>query len=243
MVALPLNWILFLTMSKCRITKEPSCKHLNLYKKSYKGGGTKDRHFAIFQDALRWTRAKKALYPRCDRHLTAALVFSDITFVDYDSKVGPLYSDPVVKEYVETNKVYDADPHYKFYCYNVNNKMPQIDKDYDLLISLSAGIISEPCTKYIPTPDGYLLVNGAHSDARMAYVSNNWELAAYWDDETSAFTEEDLDCCFQVVQAKSKETKPITKEQARESVAIGTVRKRSFKLLFEPMFFLFKRKL
>jgi len=244
MVVSPLiihTWTLLLAMSKRKIAKEPSSKHLSLYKKSYKGGGTKDRHFAIFQHVLRITRATKVLYPGCHRHLTAALIFSDVTFVDYDSKVEPLYSDPVAKEYVQANKVYDQDSNYQFYCYNVNNKMPKIEKNYDLLISLSAGAIAEPCANFIRPDDGYLLVNDAHSDARTAFVSDMWNLVAYWDDDTNQFTSENLDRCFQVIQ-KSKETKSITKEQVQESIEVGTVRKRSFKLLFEPMFFLFQKK-
>lgn len=246
MIALsPPIWVMLLTMAKRKISNEPTSKHLGLYKKSYKGGGTKDRHLEIFRQALRLTRAENVLYPGCHRHLTPALVFSDVTFVDCDSKVAPLYSDPAAKKYVETNKEYDAEPNYKFHCYNANGKMPKIENDsYDLLISLSAGAIAQPCARYVkPDGNGYLLVNDAHSDARSAFVDSNiWKLVAYWDDETNCYATNDLDRCFQVIQAKSEETKPITKEQVQESIAVGTVRKRSFKLLFEPMFFLFQRK-
>ena len=62
---------------------------------------------------------------------TAALLYSDISFVDFDSKVELLYSDPLVKEYVETNKVYDADPHYKFYCNLCDNHSRTIDSTMD----------------------------------------------------------------------------------------------------------------
>ena len=294
----PLSFSLLLAMSKRNwlSTKERSApstsKQLNLYKKSYQGGATHDMHLAVFQEALRWivcdraTAASsgnsnnnngpiKVLYPGCHRHLTAALVFADITFVDYDSKVAPLYSDPVAREYVETHKLYDMDdPHYQFYCYNVNigNKiMPKIHRnEYDLLISLSAGAMVGPCTPYVKSNNnnnGYLLVNDAHSDARTAFVSDNkWQLLAYWDVDSNQFTTDRLDQCFQVVidnddnnkkekkllfelqqQARTAKndvvnTKPITKEQVQESIAVGTVRKRSFRLLFEPMFFLFRKK-
>jgi hypothetical protein len=119
--------------------------------------------------------------------------------------------------------------------------MPKLDHDYDLLISLSAGAIAEPCSKYI-SRRGYLLVNDSHSDARTAFVSGDWQLLAYWDAEKESFTTDDLKRCFQVIQPKSKETVPLTKEQALESIMVGTVSKRSFKLVMEPMFFLFQKK-
>ena len=228
-------------MSKRKLCQTSSSKHLNLYKKSYKGGASKDVHFHVFQGARRLTNASRVLYPGCHRHLTTSLVFPDVTYIDFDKKVAPLYSDKVAREYVEANKLYDNDAQYRFYNYNVNNKMPKVGNDYDLLISLSAGVIAEPCTWHV-AENGYLLVNDSHSDARMAFVSGEWQLMAYWDDDANKFITDGLDKCFQVIQKGSEETKSITKEQAQESVAIGSRSKRSFKLLIEPMFFLFRKR-
>lgn len=91
MVALFLPLTLLLTMSKRKISQKQSSKHLNLYTKSYKGGGKKDVHLNVFQDARRLTGAIRVLYPGCHRHLTANLVFPDVTFIDCDNKVAPLY--------------------------------------------------------------------------------------------------------------------------------------------------------
>jgi hypothetical protein len=273
------TWTFLLAMSKRKLsTSGPysSQKQLNLYEKSYKGGSAKDLHLAVFQDAFRWivesadtasaaattgnSSTLKVLYPGCHRHLTAALVFANITFVDCDSKVASLFSDPASLEYVETHKLYNEDPRYQFYCYNVNENMPKIHpNEYDLLISLSSGTMVEPCTTYVKSGKhngGYLLVNDAHSDARSAFVSNKWQLLAYWDDDSRQFRTDRLEQCFQVIakDAKSSKkrlssqtenvvnTKPISKEQVQESIAVGTIRKRSFRLLYEPMFFLFRRK-
>jgi len=242
MGAVSLHLLFLLTMSKRKLSQNLSSKHLNLYKKSYKGGGIKDLHFGVFQDSLRLTSPTRVLYPGCHRHLTAALVFDNVTFIDCDRKVAPLYSDPVAREYVETNKAYEQDAQYRFYCHDVNNNMPEIKKQkHDLLISLSAGAIVKPCSQYI-SQGGYLLVNDSHNDARTAFVSGDWQLMAYWDDNKDVFSTDDLDRCFQVIQKQSKNTTPITKEQVEESVAVGTVSKRSFKPLTEPMFFLFQKK-
>jgi len=252
---------LLLTMSKRKLastTTPPSSKHLNLYKKSYKGGGAKDRHLAVFEEVRRrvaaagadgaaatttTTTTARVLYPGCHRHLTAALVFPDVTFVDCDPKVGPLYADDdrAAREFVQANKLYGQDAQYRFHCYDVNQRMPKIRNDYDLLISLSAGAVAGPCRKYV-AKGGYLLVNDSHSDARAAFVSGDWELLAYWDDANRTFTTDNLDRCFQVIEKQSSSSQAISAEQVRESVAIGSVSKRSFRLLMEPMFFLFQKK-
>jgi hypothetical protein len=241
MVALSLPYALVLTMSKRKFSQTASSKHLNLYKKSYKGGGSKDFHLDVFQDAHRLTNASRVLYPGCHRHLTASLVFPDVTYIDCDERVAPIYSDTVAREYVESTKLYDKDAKYRFYNYNVNDNMSNVGNDYDLLISLSAGLIVDPCSSHV-AENGYVLVNDSHSDARMAFVSGEWQLMAFWDNDASKFITDDVDKCFRVIQKGTDETKPITTEQAQESVEIGAKRKRSFKLLMEPMFFLFQKK-
>lgn len=229
-------------MSKRKTAFPPSStQHLARYKRAYKGGGTKDPHYAILKGVLEHTNAQIVLYPGCHRHITPALFFPNVTFVDYDTNVAPLYhpENTPVQNYMAHNKVYDGDSNYKFHCCNVNpiKGIPNLSASYDLLISLSAGLLAEACTRYVQ-PGGYLLINDAHSDARTVFAQGDWQLYAYWDDER--FHTTNLERCFQVIQ-KDQSTAPITKEQAKESVEIGAVRKRSFKLLFEPMFFLFQK--
>jgi len=247
--------VCLLSMSKRKATPTPSSsKQLNLYRKNYKGGGAKDAHLLVFRQMLEWaskskieeaetTSNRRVFYPGCHRHLTASLVFPDVTFMDYDSKVEPLYTEAAVKEYVDTNKIYAEDAHYRFICHNVDQTMERLLElgSFDLLISLSAGLLVQPCTPYVAR-HGYLLVNDSHSDARAAFVSGDWELKAYWDEETKSFSDLKLDQCFQVKKPKSTETVPISLDQVKESVEVGTVRNRSFKMLFEPRFFIFEKK-
>lgn len=245
-------------MSKRKfVGKKTSSKQqqLSLYKKSYKGGGSQDSLLDVFKAARQLTNANKVLYPGCHRHLTAALVFPEVIFVDCDAKVGPLYApkEEAVVQYVEEHKLYTEESRYEFHCCNVTHtsKVASVLKDLkcDLLISLNAGAISEPCTRFVPK-DGFLLVNDGHSDARAAFISGNWNLFGYWDEEASEFQTEQskLDRCFQVKMTDKTQgggattTQPITKAQVEESMQVGTVKKRSFKLLFEPMFFLFQKR-
>ena len=235
------------------VLKSP-LQNLRLYHKGYKGGAENDLHWDVFQKAQRFTEARRVLYPGCYRHLTTSLIFPDVTYVDYEKSVAPLYAvdddDNAVRAYVNQHKVYDEDSSYRFYCCNVvteHKKLEQIlgnSPPFDLAISLSAGQIAEACTPFMSPTAGYLLVNDSHSDARLVHVNDNngWELAAYWDGND--FTTDLLDRCFQSVAKKDnrkRQAVPLTKEQVQESIEVGTTRKRSFTMLLEPDFFLFRR--
>ena len=199
-------------MSKRKSTASSSATNLRLYQKSYKGGAKKDSHFRVFQETRDFIAlndlAQKVLYPGCHRHLTASLIFPHVTYVDCDKKVGPLYQEIAAKEYVEENKIYTEETTYEFHCANVDtaNSVAKLSNDYDLLISLSAGLLAQPCTKYI-RPGGWLLVNDSHCDARSIHVNGNdqWELKAYWDDHESVFATDSLERCFQAIDKKTKQ--------------------------------------
>mgnify|MGYP003492608944 FL=1 len=110
--------------------------------------------------------------------------------------------------------------------------MPFTVDSFDLLISLSAGLLAEPCTKYV-AKDCHLLVNDSHGDASMTFVNCDWNLVAYWDNDVLSC--ENLERCFQV-QQKDKSTVALTRAQAQEAVETGTVSMRSYKLKFQSAF-------
>jgi hypothetical protein len=274
------------------VPQPPSARqNLRLYQKSYKGGGMHDIHYRVFQQVQVLTQyaVQKVLYPGCHRHLTASLIFPDVTYIDCDKRVASLYDNgsnrtqeqdgiTAVRDYINSHKVYDQDTEYQFYGCNIENeklltKMLTVSskhnkkKDsgltrtnsslgdvptFDLLISLSSGRMAAFCDKFVHT-GSYLLINDAHSDARSIFVDekNGWELVAYWDSTKLEFTTEHMDRCFQAVMktrnhrpggntSSKKAAVPITPEQVQESIDVGAVSKRSFKLLLEPDFFLFR---
>ncbi len=51
------------------------------------------------------------------------------------------------------------------------------DGEFDLLISLYAGFVSEHCTRYLRV-GGFLLVNPSHGDAAMASIDPRYNLSA-----------------------------------------------------------------
>ena len=194
----------------------------------------------LFTATAQLTRASLVLYAGCHRHLTASLVFPDIDYLDNDRKVQALYTDPAALSYVDQHKQYVGDARLRFtladYTKPPSSKIQK--ESYDLLISLSAGLVSPHCSKYV-RQSGYLLASDAHSDARHAYLSPDWHLIAVWDNVRSNWLQDSttLNRCFKVKGTG----KPLTQEQADESARVGTVSKRSFRLEYEPMFFLFQK--
>lgn len=212
---------------------------LSWYKKSYHGGGAGDFHFAILRAAAELTASKKVFYPGSYCHVTASLVFPDVLYVDCDAKVAPALRDAAVSAYIVENKLYDDTPVLRFKLGSYE-KLAKGVENVDLLISMSAGLVSTVCSGSVKPGGGFLLVSDAHSDARTAFLDPKWELFGAWDTRAARFDTRKvtLDRCF--VCAKTREK--LSRAQVAESVRVGAVRARSFRLLHEPMFFLFRRK-
>eukprot|EP01006_Ploeotia_vitrea_P065683 TRINITY_DN93633_c0_g1_i1.p1 TRINITY_DN93633_c0_g1~~TRINITY_DN93633_c0_g1_i1.p1 ORF type:complete len:193 (-),score=21.97 TRINITY_DN93633_c0_g1_i1:207-785(-) len=168
--------------------KKVNKTELNKYMRSYHG--CDDIHLQVFRKAKEFLEQKTAvqqvLYPGCHRHLTASLVFEDVTYLDCDQKVGTVFSDPAALDWISENKLYDASPSLTFVCGSYTDaKVPK--SQFSLAISLSAGFVSPHCMKHV-APGGYLLVNDCHWDARTAFVDPQLELVGWWDSSTSQFS-------------------------------------------------------
>lgn len=215
----------------------PGAAALTAYKRSYKGGGVSDFHYPIFQAAAELTDCKSVFYAGSHRHLTMSLAFPDVLYIDIDERVGDVFASASAAEYVNENKTYGEEYTMAFCCADYTQVEP--DRKFDLLASLSAGQAAPSCSKHV-RKGGFILASDAHSDARTALLMDCWELFAVWDDEQQAFIteEETLDRCFRVRGTGNL----ISAEQVRESVEVGAVSRRKFKLLTEPMFFLFRKK-
>lgn len=218
---------------------------LRAYKRAYQKKGQKDLHEQIFGAVpeIVGNLPKRVLYPGCHRHITASLVFPDVDYLDFDKKVADVYKDEKVKDWVLSERQHEvAAPKWTFTCasYDDMAKNAKYKKEsYDLMISLSAGIVSEPCKRYI-RPDGYFLVNDSHADASAAFVATNDEgtksfrLIAAWEDgkwETS-----NLQDYFKTTKGDY-----ISIEQAREAAKIGSKSKRSFRMLKDASFYIFQK--
>ena len=251
---------------------------LGAYRRTYKGGGCNDWHHALFAGVRRLAlgasdsstsaavgtaetehdKRLNVLYPGCHRHLTASLCFESVTYVDCDKKVGNVFADPAARAYVDAEKLFAGAAEYKFCAANFERLGSDFeDASFDLLLSLSAGLVSPACSRYV-RPGGFLLASDAHADARTAFLLPEWTLVAVWDSGLRSWdaTDTTLAKCFQVIakgnggsrkrtsaggSAARTATTLITREQVDESVRVGSKSARSFRLSFEPLVFLFQK--
>ena len=216
--------------------KRRGSAELTAYFRSY-NGGLGDFHMHIFRDLKRFTSAKKVLYPGCHRHITPSLFFQNVVYVDNYAKIKATYSDEKVLDFVKEYKEFPEDPVIKFKSKNFESDIGEKAKSFDLLMSLSAGIVSKPCAKYLKK-GGYLFASDAHYDARMAFVDPQFAFIAVYDDEKQIFDTSDGIKSGHFISNKGVS---MTAEMVQESIDKPKA-KRSFKLQKEALFYLFKKK-
>ena len=209
---------------------------LTAYFKSYRGG-LGDFHIPVFRALKRFTSAKNVLYPGCHRHITASLFFERVVYIDSYAKIKGIFSDEKALEYVNENKEYTDNPSIVFKCKNFESDFGEKSESFDLLMSLSAGIVSKSCGRYLKKK-GYFLASDAHFDARMTYIDPRFDLLAVYSNEKGEFdtTEEAKKGHFTTTTGKA-----LTKEMVQESIDKPKA-KRSFKLQKETLFYLFQKK-
>ena len=237
-------------------------QHLSMFsalKKDFFGGG--DLSSANNNNNNNNSNSPKVLYPGCHRHITPSLVFPDITYVDSDKKVGDIFdieNNSYIREWIEENSEYkntDTVARIRFiHTSYANMKKVRRHKivldSFDLLISLSAGIVTHDGLDFLQT-GGYYLVNAAHADAMVAYLQPSLRLRAYWDEEEGKFSQ-DQNALKDLFMARVKGSKkrarntddgymPISEDQVNEAVRVGVKSKRSFVLKREPMTYVFEK--
>lgn len=211
---------------------------LTAYKKSYQKRGARDHHEQVFAGLANLVGTpEKVLYPGCHRHITASIVFPNVDYVDCDSKVSDVYHDPVVREWIlsETEASSETAHEWTFTSASFTRKLPKLSyESYDLMISLSAGIASTTCTRYIK-PGGFFLVNDSHADASTLFANDkDFQLYAAWDDGQWK------NCGLEDYFVTTKGS-PISKDQASEAAKIGSKSQRSFRLRKESNFCVFQK--
>lgn len=201
-------------------------KVLKVYK------GLDDFHLPLFKEVQKIAKARRILYPGSHWHLQASLVFPDVTYVDYNQKVAPFFEDSAVLAWVTANKSYPTEPKLKL-CLTDFEHLKLPSQAFDLLISMSAGIVSKPCTRFLRI-GGYFLVSDAHFDARTVALDKRFSLVGVYNMESKKLETKDLESCFMTTAGK------ITSQQVEVS-KVKPKGSRGFKLLREDCFYLFKR--
>lgn len=119
---------------------------------------------------------RQALYVGSYLDLSPSIAIEQVTYVDNDRRAIRFFADlDAVVTIVGANANYTSVPRIEFIGTDYRESLPIEDNCTDLLISLYAGFIWEPCQRYLK-PNGYFLANNSHGDVGIALLDNRLEL-------------------------------------------------------------------
>lgn len=135
-------------------------------------------HWRLFRAVGAEVSARRVLYPGSFVDVAASFVFPSVTYVDVDRRAARFFADTDgVAEIVAAHPDGPGEPDVHFIAGDYTHELGMREEDFDLLISLYAGFVSEHCTRYLRV-GGTLLVNPSHGDAAMASIDDRYRLAA-----------------------------------------------------------------
>jgi hypothetical protein len=146
---------------------------LQQYLTAYRG--INDWHLYAFRLIAQRYAPQRVLYPGSWNHVTPSLIFSYVVYIELSTRIEQQFEDSALKEYIHDHAEYPQRPQLLFHQADYRSGLEILENSFDLLLSLSAGLISRDCQHYL-TPQGYLLVNNAHHDASLAYVDPAYTL-------------------------------------------------------------------
>lgn len=134
--------------------------------------GDRWRLFSAVADSL---DVSTVLYPGSYVDLAPSFVFPTVTYVDVDNRAKSFFTDDgAVREIIAAHDGAPVAPSFTFLHADYTDEL-DLGQEFDLLISLYAGFISEHCTQHLKV-GGTLLVNPSHGDTAMASIDPRYEL-------------------------------------------------------------------
>ena len=198
-------------------------------------GGVNDWHRLAFQMVNSKFSPIKVLYPGSWIHLTPSLVFPHVVYVDSFSKMEKAFNDSDLLQYIKGHSRHQDKLRIEFHKADYRNNFGEELTSFDLLISLSSGLISQACGSYLKK-GGVLFVNNEHYDASMAYVDPKFKLAGIFKTaEHYIETEEDIHSHFITTKGN-----PITPDMVKENLKKSPSKARH-KLKKKALFYIFQR--
>ena len=170
------------------------------------------------------------LYPGSYVDLAPSFVWPSVTYVDIDRRAGQFFGDEsgVQRLLVE----HDANPAkhlLRFIRADYTDPLGLDDGEFDLLISLYAGFVSEACARYLHV-GGTLLVNPSHGDAAMASIDLRYRLTAVVTSQSGRYSVNSRDLDTYLIP---KRNVAVTKESLHASGRGVAYTKSPFAYLFE----------
>lgn len=187
--------------------------------------GDRERLFTVVADHV---GTGPVLYPGSFVDLGASFAFEDVTYVDTDKRATKFFAD---EEGVAEILGDHAGNKINFISGDYTGDLGLEDESFNLLISLYAGIVSEPCGRYVEI-GGWLLVNGSHGDATMSTLDERFELAAVVISRAGEYKIDSSNLERFLIPKKQAET---TREEIHEKNRGLTYTASPFAYLFERM--------
>lgn len=188
----------------------------------------KGDRWRLFQAVSAAVPARRVLYAGSYVDVAPSFVYDDVTYADMDKRAAAFFSDAEGVKQIICN-----------HGGNVNGRVAFVHGDYralgleadsfDLLISLYAGLISEPCGHLLRI-GGHLLVNSSHGDAALAALDPRFKLVAVVTSANGRYrvTGQNLDSYM-----VPKKQQTITRDSVMESGRGIAYTKSPFAYLFE----------
>jgi hypothetical protein len=118
----------------------------------------------------------EVIYPGCSVHITPALFFPYVVFVDRDPATIEFFSEfESVLDFVRQHRRYSQTPFIQFIPQDFTKPLPLRIGQFDLLLSIFTEGVSRACKCYLKT-GGVLITNNHRNDAMEAVQDEELEL-------------------------------------------------------------------
>lgn len=186
--------------------------------------------YRLFSAVAAAVDASCVLYPGSYVDLAPSFVWPSVTYVDVDRRAEQFFADAAgVGELLGEHDVDPETRRVRFIAADYTDPLPLADQEFDLLVSLYAGFVSESCTQHLRV-GGTLLVNPSHGDAAMASIDARYRLAGIVRSRSGTYSVSDRDLDTHLVPKKDV---VVTKEALHASGRAIAYTKSAFAYLFE----------
>lgn len=121
---------------------------------------------------------KTVLYPASSIHITPSFYFQHVVYVDISEAARKFFTENQdILKLVNSNKKYKQPAYIQFINSDYTKELPLRENNYDLLLSIFGGGISEACIKYIKA-GGIMVSNNHRNDALQALGDSSVKLEA-----------------------------------------------------------------
>lgn len=198
-----------------------------LWEKQDQHVGDRLRLFAAVADAV---DAVTVLYPGSYVDLAPSFVWPSVTYVDVDRRARQFFGDEDgVRELLTEHGADPAHHAVRFIGADYSDPLDLRDGEFDLVISLYAGFVSEHCTPYLRV-GGTLLANPSHGDAALASIDPRYRLTAVVTSQAGAYSVSSHDLDSYLIPQRNV---PVTAESLHASGRGVAYTRSPFAYLFE----------